>query len=365
MADISKVLFLRHLRANPTAYIRHLRRGRPAREGAGLAFWFRPLTAALSEVPIDDREQPLLFHARTVDFQDVTVQATVTYRLADPALAATRIDFGVDVDRGTWRAAPLEQVGSLLTELAQQHALDLLAGMTLTQALAEGMVAARERIATGLAGDTRLSDVGLALVDVRVVAVRAEPDVERALQTPTREQVQQDADRATYERRALAVERERAIAENELQNKIELARREAQLVEQQGRNERSRATEQAAAAHIEAEGKAERQRVLAGAQAEATRLVGTAEADAEAARLAAYRDVDDATLIGLAARELAANLPSIGTLTLTPDLLTPILARLGGGAAGDGTSPTGGPTGGRPGGGRPGGGARPAEGRPA
>jgi regulator of protease activity HflC (stomatin/prohibitin superfamily) len=337
MADISKFLFLRHLRANPTAYIRHLRRGRPAHEGPGLAFWFRPLTAALSEVPIDDREQPLLFHARTVDFQDVTVQATVTYRVADPAVAAARIDFGIDPDQGTWRAAPLEQVGSLLTELAQQHALDLLAGMTLTQALAEGMVAARERIASGLGEDQRLADTGLAVVDVRVVAVRAEPEVERALQTPTREHVQQDADRATYERRALAVERERAIAENELQNKIELARREAQLVEQQGQNERSRATEAAAASRIEAEGQAERQRLLADAEAESTRLVGAAEAEAEGARLAAYDGVDESTLMGLAARELAGNLPRINTLTLTPDLLTPILARLGAGSNGDGS----------------------------
>jgi regulator of protease activity HflC (stomatin/prohibitin superfamily) len=336
MADISKFLFLRHLRANPTAYIRHLRKGSPVHEGPGLAFWFRPLTAALSEVPVDDREQPLLFHGRTVDFQDVTVQATVTYRVAEPAVAAARIDFGIDPDRGTWRAAPLEQVGSLLTELAQQHALDLLAGMTLTQALAEGMVAARERIATGLAGDSRLTDTGLAMVDVRVVAVRAEPEVERALQTPTREQVQQDADRATYERRALAVERERAIAENELQSKIELARREAQLVEQQGRNERSRATEAAAASRIEAEGQAERQQLLAEAEAASTRVVGLAEAEAEAARLAAYDGVDDTTLIGLAARELAGNLPRINTLTLTPDLLTPILARLGAGTNGDG-----------------------------
>ena len=329
MADISKLLFLRHLRANPTAHIRHLRKGRVVHEGPGIAFWFRPLTAALSEVPVDDREQPLLFHGRTVDFQDVTVQATVTYRVADPALAASRIDFGIDVDRGTWRAAPLEQVGSLLTELAQQHALDLLAGMTLTQALAEAMIAARERIATGLADDRRLADTGLAVVDVRVVAVRAEPDVERALQTPTREQVQQEADRATYERRALAVERERAIAENELQSKIELARREAQLVEQQGTNERSRATEQAAASRIEAEGQADRQRLLADADAEATRLVGAAEGEAEAARLAAYHDVDESTLLGLAARELAGNLPRVGTLNLTPDLLTPLLARLG------------------------------------
>jgi hypothetical protein len=36
-------------------------------------------------------------------------------------------------------------------------------------------------------------------------------------------------------------------------------------------------------------------------------------------------------VIGLALKELAANLPQIGTLTLTPDLLTPILARLGAG----------------------------------
>ena len=46
------------------------------------------------------------------------------------------------------------------------------------------------------------------MIGVRVVAIRPEPEVERALQTPTREQVQQNADAATYERRAKAVERE-------------------------------------------------------------------------------------------------------------------------------------------------------------
>jgi regulator of protease activity HflC (stomatin/prohibitin superfamily) len=335
MADITKLLFLRHLRANPTAHVRHLRNGKLVHDGAGQAFWFRPLTAALSEIPVDDREQPLLFHGRTLDFQDVAVQATVTYRVADPVMAVTRIDFGIDPDRGAWRATPLEQLGSLLTELAQQHALDLLARMPLTQALAEGMTAVRERMVTGLAGDPRLADTGVAVIDVRVVAVRAEPEVERALQTPTREQVQQEADRATYERRALAVERERAIAENELQNQIELARREEQLVEQRGQNERKRAAEQAAADRIEAEGQAERRRLLADAEAEATRAVGTAQADAEAARLTAYRELEAATIIGLAVKELAANLPQIGTLTLTPDLLTPILAHLGARPAGN------------------------------
>ena len=333
MADISKFPFLRHLRADSTMHVRHLRKGVVAHDGPGQAFWFQPLNAALSEVPIDDREQPLLFHGRTRDFQDVAVQATVTYRVADPGLAATRIDFGIDPDLGVWRSTPLEQLGGLLTELAQQHALDVLARMGLTEALAEGMARVREAVGAGLARDPRLAATGLEVVDVRVVAVRAEPDVERALQTPTREQVQQEADRATYERRATAVQRERAIAENELQNQIELARREEQLVEQRGTNERKRAAEQRAADLIGAEAEAERERLLADARAEATRAVGTAEADAEAARLAAYRDLEAATLLGLALKELAGSLPRIGSLSITPDLLTPLLARLGGGPA--------------------------------
>src|SRR5439155_22106532 len=147
------------------------------------------------------------------------------------------------------------------------------------RALAEGMTAVRGRIAAGLAADPRLADTGIGVVDVRVVAVRAETDVERALQTPTREQVQQEADRATFERRALAVERERAIAENELQNQIELSRREEDLVAQRGANDRRRATEAAAAGRISSEAEASRTRVLAEAEADAARVLGLADGD--------------------------------------------------------------------------------------
>ena len=277
---------------------------------------------------MDDREQALLFHARTADFQDVTVQATVTYRVTDPALAATRIDFGIAPDAGTWNATPLEALGNLLTELAQQPALGQLAGMAMAEALAGGLVPVRDRVVAALADDPRLEERGLTVTDVQVVAIRTDPEVERALQTETREQVQQEADRATFERRALAVERERAIAENELQNKIALARREEELVAQTGQNERKRAEEKARAGRIATEASAEQRRLLADANAEATRVVGQAEADAEAAKLDAYREVEQATMLGLALRDLAANLPNITNLTVTPDLLTPLLARL-------------------------------------
>ena len=88
-------MFLRHLRGAPTSWVRHYVRGRVRHEGIGQSFWYRPLTAVLSEVPINDRELPLLFHARTSDFSDITVQATVTYRVSEPAQASARLDFSI------------------------------------------------------------------------------------------------------------------------------------------------------------------------------------------------------------------------------------------------------------------------------
>jgi regulator of protease activity HflC (stomatin/prohibitin superfamily) len=355
MADITRRFFLRHLRGAPTSWVRHQARGKVKREGVGLSFWYRPLVAVLSEVPVDDRELPLLFHARTSDFADVSVQATVTYRVADPALAAGRLDFSIDPLKGVWAGQPLDQVATLLAELAQQPALDLLARMPLTEALA-GIAPIRDAVTAALASDPRLTETGVAVVSARVVAIRPEPEMERALQTPTREAVQQEADKATYERRARAVERERAIAENEMQNKIELARREQQLVEQHGANVRRKAELDAAAELVGAQGAAERaqvaaasaadqvrvaaaadadaQRVKLEAKATGVRAVGLAEAETEAAKLAAYADLPPAVLQALALKELAGRLPSIGQLTITPDVLTNLVAKL----TGDGTA---------------------------
>ncbi|MFE0729596.1 SPFH domain-containing protein [Streptomyces antibioticus] len=395
MADITRRLGRRHLRGAPTAHIRHHRSGKLVHDGPGLSFWFRSLTAALSEVPVDDRELAMTFHARTADFQDVAVQATVTYRVSDPAVAAARLDFSIDPDTGVWRGAPLEQLGTLLTETAQQHALDVLARTPLAAALVDGVTSARERVAAGLAAEPRLPATGIEIVAVRVIALRPEPEVERALRTPARELIQQEADRATYERRAVAVERERAIAENELASKIELARREEQLVEQRGTNTRREAEENAAADKVRAEAEATRtvrlaeaeaarsvrlaaaeaeravklaeaeaagqvrladaearrtERLteaeaartvrlaeaeaaravrLARAEAESARAVGEARAKAQAAWLRVHADVDVTTLHALTGTRLAENLPHIDSVTVSPDVLTGLLAKLG------------------------------------
>ncbi|MBD8058800.1 SPFH domain-containing protein [Cellulomonas sp. JH27-2] len=331
MATITRYPFTRHLRAVPTSHVLHLRAGTLKHDGAGIAFWYRPLSAVISEVPVDDRELPFVAHARTADFQDVAVQLTVSYRFDDPRLVASRLDFSIDPDHGRWTGNPLEQVAHLLGELATAQVIDAIAEMTVQDAVTAGVGALRRRVTDGLRVDERLASTGIAVLGARVGSVRAEADMEKYLQTPAREQAQGEADKSTFERRALAVERERAIAENELANRIQLALREQELVAQDGANARTRADEAAAAALIEANAAAERQTLRAEADAHTARVVGEAQGAAEAARLAAYDGVDREVLTALAMRELAANLPSIGNLTVTPDLLTGALAGLVGG----------------------------------
>ena len=328
MATIRRYPFLRHLRAAPTSHVLHLEAGKVRHDGPGLAFWFRPLPAVLSEVPVDDRELPLVAHARTADVQDVTVQVTVSYRFADPRLAARHLDFAIDTERGTWTGNPIEQVAHLLGELATGRIIDAMAGVTVVQAVTGGGAALGRVVTAGLVADERLAASGIAVLGARVGAVRATADLEKYLQTPAREHAQGEADKATFERRALAVERERAIAENELANRIELATREQELVAQEGANARPGAEESAAAALIAARAAAEREGLAAEARAHGARVVGEAEGQAEAARLAAYAGVDPAVLTALALRELAGHLPEIGQLTVTPDLLTGALAGL-------------------------------------
>jgi regulator of protease activity HflC (stomatin/prohibitin superfamily) len=235
------------------------------------------------------------------------VQGAISFRVGDPKRLADRVDFTVDLRSGCWREAPLEQVAALLSQLAQQFVIDELARHGLQQALARGVAPLRERISAGLADEPALPELGLEVVAVRVAAIAPASDVEKALRQPTRETLQQAADEATFARRALAVEKDRAIGENELQNRIELARGEQQLVEQDGANQRLRSQE----------------------EADTHELVESARLRLERERAEIQGAMPPAVLLALALRELAGQLGPIDHLTITPDLPAPLLERLG------------------------------------
>lgn len=328
MADITGLGFVRHLRAESASHVLRYRGSSLVQSGRALSFWFSPWSASLAEVPLDDREAAMAFHGRTADFQDVLVQASVTWRIVDPVQAAQRVDFSIDARRGTHIKQPLEAIASTLSQIAQQHGLARVQAAPLRELLAQGPEPLRSAIAEGFAGSHLMGDLGVEVVSVRVEPVKPLPEVERALEAPTRERVQEEADEAAFRRRAQAVEKERAIQENELQNQIELARRETQLIEQRGQNARREATEKAESERIAGDAKAAQTRVEADARAAALTAIDGAKLAIERERLELQRTVAPEILVALAAQELASKLQRIEHLTITPDMLSPLLASL-------------------------------------
>ncbi|WP_394843204.1 band 7 protein [Pendulispora brunnea] len=330
MAEIRSYPFVRHFRADASSHILYFRRGRLRASGRGLAFWFLPLSSSIAEVPVDQREQAFLFHGRSADFQDVTAQGALTYRIENPEAVAEAVDFTIDLRRGAYLRDPLEKLSSTLANLAQRHAWDYIAGTPVRKVLAEGQAQIRERIEHALLGDARLKAMGLAVLSVAVLSVKPTPDTERAIEAPVRERILQEADEAAFARRAMAVEKERAIQENELQNRIEIAKRNEQLIAQEGQNERRKATERTEAARISAEGEAERSRILGLAQADELRAVEGAKVALEKARIAVYESLAPQIVLALAAQQVAGKLEriTIEHLNVSPDLLASMVTSL-------------------------------------
>src|SRR5882762_5727295 len=91
------MLGFRYLKAAPTTHVLHYRGGKLIVEGVGLSFWYFAPTAVIALVPVSSRDVPFVFNEVTSDFQDVTIQGELTYRIRDAKKVAALLDHSVDV----------------------------------------------------------------------------------------------------------------------------------------------------------------------------------------------------------------------------------------------------------------------------
>src|ERR1700676_2360898 len=84
------------IKVPPTTYVLQYQGGKIKREGAGLSFLYWGPTSTIVGVPIASTDFPFAFQEATADFQTVTIQGQLTYRVADPKRLSSLLDFSVD-----------------------------------------------------------------------------------------------------------------------------------------------------------------------------------------------------------------------------------------------------------------------------
>jgi len=332
MATITRYGVFRHLRAEPNQHVLHFRGGKLSRSGAGMAYWFLPLSAAMAQVPVEDNQTTFVLNERSADFQALSVQVSVTYRVQDPVVACARVNFSIDVDTGLWLQRPLETLATFWLQRTVPTARSHIAQLPLEEILRRGSDHIRQALVAAMGHDTEIAAMGLKLVGLVIDHVAPAADVEKALQTPAREAIQAKADEAIFQRRALAVEKERAIKENELATELELERKQELLIKSRGENALAQVRQSAAAEHEKTASEIARAALIAKSEADRRAVQATSEAEAErvmdAARLAElkarheiWQNTPKQAAAALVMSQFAAHLKSIGHLNVTPDLL--------------------------------------------
>ena len=87
---------IRYIKVPPTTYVLQHQAGKIKREGAGLSFLYWGPTSTIVAIPVVSTDLPFAFQEVTADFQTVTIQGQLTYRVANPKRLASLFDYSVD-----------------------------------------------------------------------------------------------------------------------------------------------------------------------------------------------------------------------------------------------------------------------------
>src|SRR5256885_8885986 len=91
----STMFGIRFIKSQPTVHLMQFRAGKVVREGAGQSFFYYAPTTTLVAVPVGSQDCHFMLELVTADFQSVTVQGQVTYRISTPRQTATLMDFSL------------------------------------------------------------------------------------------------------------------------------------------------------------------------------------------------------------------------------------------------------------------------------
>src|SRR5258706_6702661 len=92
------MLGIKFIKVQPIIYLLQYRGGQVVREGLGLSFFYYSPTTSLVAVPVASTDVPFIFQETTGDFQTVTIQGQVTYRVGEAKPLAARLNSRVTLN---------------------------------------------------------------------------------------------------------------------------------------------------------------------------------------------------------------------------------------------------------------------------
>jgi hypothetical protein len=334
------MLGIRFIKSQPTTYLIEYKSGKVARQGLGLSFFYFAPTTTLAAIPAGSRDESFIFQQVTTDFQTITVQGTVAYRISEPTKVAAMLNFALKADGKGYESDEPEKLRQRVLSAVEVLSQKFIKAIALKEVLLASDKLA-EYIAHALHDYPEITELGIEIQGVLVLAIKPTPETARALEAEAREMILRQSDEAIFVRRNAAIENERRIRQSELDTEIAVEQKKRMIRETQMEAEASIQRKKQALRDMQMEADValeEKRKALVAKQAENTKTIAEAEAHRVAAVMQALENVDPRIVQALSAAGMQPNqliaqafvgiaerADKIGQFNMSPDLLQTLL----------------------------------------
>jgi len=326
---------INYIKFDSMNYVILYQNGSIKKEGRGLSFFYLALNSSIVSIPLQSDNLQFVFKESTKDYQEVTVQGQITYKINEPKKLAESLDFTVN-SNGEYETNDFEKIQQRIINEAQTASSAIIQTLTLKESLRK-LEQIEGHIIDRIQSSKTVDMLGLEIMSVNVLGVTPQPEMARALEAQTREMLKKDADQAVYVRRNFAVEQERMIKESELNTEIAVEEKHKQIAEKHMETEVVELENKQKLKEMEVKSRTmleEEKQKLVNLQVVNDKKTADSKEYILKASLNPYKEMEWKTLmamnsknfsakdnIALAFRELAENAGKIGALNITPDLL--------------------------------------------
>jgi hypothetical protein len=167
------------------------------------------------------------------DFQTVTVQGQITFRIVDRKKIAGILNYSLDIKGKGYASDDPKKL--------PQRVINIVKVLTKKCLLKDCWLERRhqisETLAKGILNDIRKNEeinlLGIEILGLSILAILPNKETARALEAQAREEILKKADEAIYERRNASIEQERRVKENEFNTEIAVENKKKQVKETQ------------------------------------------------------------------------------------------------------------------------------------
>ena len=326
-------------KADPSTHVMLFKNGEVKLQGRGTSFYYYAPNASIVAVPLSSKELPFVFRMKTKDFQEITVQGQITFRIDSPEAAAQMINFSINA-KGMYLSDEPEGLDERIMRSVQVVVRNAVESMNLQQALSSAKVLTTA-LQEQLPAQSYLQRLGVEITEVSLTAISPAPETAKALEAEVREALLRDADNAIYARRLSSIEKEKQVREEELETEKAIARKQQDLEKQALEAEREKLQQQFNMDQEKLLARTDNERKRA-ELVELENANSKAQADAKAydlkAQLAAFNDIDlerlkvmsinaarPEQLIAQAIENLTKGENKVGSLNFSPELLQSLI----------------------------------------